>query len=168
MDTDKTPEKTENIEIIEAKYSGVNPKSLNNLKPWVKGQNPNPNNIGKKVPKVVAKARHDLIKILQEQMELNIPQPLLEKIREYYPKTTGKMSTAEAVMMRLVLAAISGEAWAIKEVLDRTQGAVKQTIKQDITIGPKLDELSDDELDQAIKNTAIDLDAGEGTPALPE
>jgi hypothetical protein len=162
---EKTPE---NTETILAHTLTVTDKQLQNLKPWPKGYNPNPKNIGKGGPKVQARARRDLVKILEEQLELNIPLPLLEKIREFYPKASGKMSSAEAIMLRLQLAALAGEPWAIKEVTDRLHGAVKQSVKQEITIGPKLDDLSDDELDQAIKNSASGVIEGAGTQALPE
>jgi hypothetical protein len=168
MDTDTEPQNTDIIMANIGKTCKVSQKSLSNLKPWVKGQNPNPGNIGKKVPKVYAKARHDLIKILEEQLTLNVPQTSLDKIKEFYPKTSSKTTAGEAVMMRLLLAAVSGEAWAIKEILERFNGKVTLPIKQDIKIGPKIDDLTDDELDQAIKNTAINVDAGAGTPALPE
>jgi hypothetical protein len=154
-DVSVDPEVT-NTDFILGKTCKVSTNSLKNLKPWKKGENPNPLNLGKKGKKYTARARHDLIKVLEHQLELQIPQPVLEKIREYYPKASGKMSSAEAVMLKLQVSALCGEPWATKELLERLHGKSVQpiTTQQQISINGKSDDLSEQELRERI--AAID------------
>ena len=143
--------------VIVAKTHSVTTKSLSNLKSFQKGKSGNPAG-APKGPRLVARAKHDLIKILEDQLRLSIPAPLLEKIREFYPNASSRMSSAEAVMLRLQLAALSGEPWAVKEIADRLHGSVTQKIRQSIEIGPKLDDLSDDELDIRLQSLKGETD----------
>jgi hypothetical protein len=142
-------------------------RSLLNLKSWKKGcKNPNPENIGKRGPRPLTRIRHEMVATLREQLESQIPTPLLEEIKKYFPKTNSKISSAEGITYRLILAGLSGESWAIQTILDRTEGKVAQpiTTKQEISVIGKLNELSDSELDQEIQKRITGTSIGEGTP----
>lgn len=90
----------------------VNPKSLENLKPFVKGQSGNP--YGRK--KGVATLTTQLKLLLEQDIQFTIKGSQITK------------SGVQWVLDSLIKKAAKGDISAIKEVFDRVEGKAKQSI----------------------------------------
>ncbi len=90
-----------------------------NLKPFPKGVSGNP--AGR--PKGVKNISHYLKKISKKRIE--VKDPITKKLM--------KKEIAEAVALKIIQLALAGELYAIREMLDRTEGKAiqKQELKFD-------------------------------------
>jgi hypothetical protein len=90
-----------------------------NLKPFQKGISGNPGGRPKGVKSLKA--------LIEKFGKREAPEELLTKIRMLFPAIR-KISLKEAVILRTLVEAVSGESWAVQFIADRTEGkAVDQT-----------------------------------------
>jgi hypothetical protein len=92
-------------------------------KPFQKGESGNPN--GRPV------GSRNVSTILKEMMESLAPDELVNaKFVKEFCKGKKKVTTADAIAARLINEGlIKGEPWAMKEILDRTEGKAKQGLE---------------------------------------
>lgn len=83
---------------------------------------------------------------------------------------TDQKSIYHGLVAALIKDGMRGNTSSITQLIDRTEGKALQPIetKQDINITGRFDDLSDDELDQAIQARTVVAITGEGTTSLPE
>jgi len=103
----------------------MNPKgNSQNLKPMKKGETRNPN--GR------PKGSKSMKTILKELLEIQLKDPkLIKAFAKQFPdliKEDGKVAPKELIMIRLMGKAITGDLYAIREILDRTEGKVKDVL----------------------------------------
>lgn len=118
-------------------------KRLANLRPAWSKDNPPPKSPGGKGP--------HLTTILKSMMGCRSSKEAEEKIRSEYPELGEKKITrAHVYMSKLDVAAAEGAEWALKMVLDRTEGRAQERVelsgglKNEIEIDPS--KLSSEEL----------------------
>ena len=114
------------------KGRGLHPNSLANLRPSTKGMTNNPN--GR------TEGSRNLSTLLREMLAMIAPDEIVNSkfVREFC-RNKRSITNADALTARLISEGLlKGEAWAIKEILDRTEG--KAMLSVDVTSdGEKLE-----------------------------
>lgn len=120
-----------------------------NLKPFVKGDDPRRNSTG------LNKGHRWLSTILTEMLEADT------EVTENGVKTTKKL--ADVIVRRLIKKANDGDMRAIKEIFDRIEGQATQTVNVNTPKQNPLQNLPEDKLDDYINR--LESGSTEGTEA---
>jgi hypothetical protein len=100
----------------------INPKSLDNLQPPIKGEVRNPNGRPKGIPN--AKTRYLRLLTLTEK----IKNPVTGELEEF--------SIMEQLDMQMIAKARKGDLNAYKEIMDRLEGKAQQKVDMHLGIEP--------------------------------
>lgn len=101
---------------------------------WKQGQSGNP--AGR--PKGVK----TMADILRRIGKVVAPESTRLRLSKLFGKEMPKLTMQEAVLWRVYEAALRGYPWAVKFIAERTEGKVKETIDENVTIVPTAEEMA--------------------------
>jgi hypothetical protein len=100
--------------------------SRDNLKPFPKGVSGNPAG-RRKGQKNISTVLAEMLKKIFPDAEIDLGHGDNAALRQLLGKS--KLTNADAIAARIILKALKGDAWAIGELMDRTEGKVKEKVE---------------------------------------
>jgi hypothetical protein len=86
------------------------------------------------------RARNDMIRQLKEIADLNSPEQINRTLKKFFPDVNYEtLTSSQAVMFKLLISALKGQAWAVREMFDRMHGKPQEYVDM-TTLGEKLNQ----------------------------